>query len=66
MNIPGFTAEFSLYETDELYRILNGHRSTESVRGHAITAQFVHRPPVDCDEIVCYQDKGNWVCYCGS
>jgi hypothetical protein len=64
MNIPGFTAEFSLYKTDELYRILRVQRSTESVPQHAITAQFIPRFPVDCDFIECYQQGGHFVCYC--
>jgi hypothetical protein len=65
MNMPGFTAGFSLHKTDELYRILRVHRSTESVPQHAITAQFIHRPPVDCDFMECYQVRGYFVCYCG-
>ena len=65
MNIPGFTAEVSLYKTDELYRISAVHRSTESVPQHAITAQFIHRFPVDCDSITCSQKNGYFVCHCG-
>jgi hypothetical protein len=65
MNIPGFTAEFSLNETGAPYRILRIHCSTESVPQHAITTQFIHRPPVDCDFMQCSQQGGYIFCYCG-
>ena len=64
MKIPGFTAEISLCKTDELYRTLGVQRSTESILQHAIAAQFIHRPPVDCDFLECYQASGYWLCYC--
>jgi hypothetical protein len=65
MSIPGFTADASLYKTDELYRVGRNHRSTEPIPQHAITAQFVHIPPVDCDFVTCYQQNGHFICYCG-
>jgi hypothetical protein len=66
MNIPGFTAEVSLSKTDEFYRESRFQRSTESVPPQAITAQFIHRPPVLCDFMICYQNAtGHVVCECG-
>lgn len=66
MNIPGFGAEASLYNTEERYRAVMSE-FTESVSPHSITAQFpLHRPPpIDCDSLECHQQGGYIVCHCG-
>ena len=64
MRLPGFTAELSLRATDELDYTFTLRGLTECASEYAITPQFIHRPPVDCDSMECYQQGGYIFCYC--
>ncbi len=67
-SIPGFTAEASLGrgETRFAGETSAAVRGAGEVVAHAITAQFAHRPPVDCDFLECdLSASGSLRCHCG-
>jgi hypothetical protein len=65
MNMPGFTAANSFYTDERLEPKLMVNSSADSMPQDAITPQLLHPPPVDCESLVCVQQNGYLICYCG-
>jgi hypothetical protein len=76
MNMPGFTAEASLYTTEERHRRASFPISV-TVSGRVLPQTLVclvdeagvttcfHTAPLYCPSLTCEVDRGSVVCYCG-